>query len=58
MESQADQDIDWLYEKARALKKRPDEATEERFIELVGKRINDGAAVAEARRWALKEIYG
>lgn len=58
METQADYDLEWLYESARRIKKRPDEVTENRFLELVGKRVNDGYAVDHARRWALKELYG
>ena len=58
METQSDFDLDYLYERARKIKKRPDEATEEKFLELVGKRTNDNVAVDEARRWAFKEIYG
>jgi hypothetical protein len=58
MDTQADYDVDWLYEAARRIGKRPDEAVEERFLELVGKRVNDDFDVASARRWALKQIYG
>ena len=58
METQADHDLDWLYESARRIGKRPDEITEERFLELVGKQFSDGMGVAESRRWAFKEIYG
>lgn len=58
METQADYDLEWLYEAARRIKRRPDEVIEERFLELVGKQVNDGKSVDHARRWALKEIYG
>ena len=40
METQSDYDLDWLYESARRIKKRPDEETEERFLELVGKQLD------------------
>jgi hypothetical protein len=53
-----DFDLDWLYNESRKIGKRPDEGHEERFLELVGKRINDNMSVAEARRRSFIDLYG
>ena len=56
--SEEEFDLDWLYEAARKIGKRPDEAQEERFLELVGKRVNDDISIQEARRISLIDIFG
>ena len=52
-----DKDIDWLYQTAERLKKRPTEVDEERFCELVAKKTADNMPEMQARREALKEMY-
>ena len=56
--SEEEFDLDWLYEQARKIGKRPDEAQEERFLELVGKRVNDDISISEARRISFIDIFG
>ena len=58
MSLEIESDIDWLYEAARKIGKIPNEDTEERFVELVGKKTNDDVALQPARLWAFREIYG
>lgn len=52
-----DKDIEWLYQAAEKIGKRPTEADEERFCELVAKRTADDMPEMQARREALKEMY-
>ena len=58
MDKQIEFDLDWLYEASRRLGKRPTENDEVHFLELVGKQYNDDVDIANARRWALKQLYG
>jgi hypothetical protein len=51
------EDIDYLYLWAEKIGKRPTEDDEERFIETVGKLVDDGYTEMYSRREAFKRIY-
>ena len=50
-------DIDYLYMWAQKIGKRPTEDDEYRFVETVGKLVNDGHTEPHARIEAFKRLY-
>ena len=51
------EDVDYLYNWAQKIGKRPTEDDEYTFVETIGKLVNDGYSEMYARREAFKRLY-
>ena len=58
IEKYEDEDLNYLYSKARKIGRLPSEDDEMKFLEIVGRWDSDNKSIDEARLFAFRELYG